>query len=145
MTKVPADSVGRCAEDSNSVWQGQTDTMFSRSLDHSYCLWNFSHGYTLPSKYGDQNLAGYFICALICALEQLPHVSVSCTTVWDYPLFLATRLLIHACVQNNMQISFCRTSGHLAAPLLHWCSGCSYSKEEALHIFLWDSILCENM
>lgn len=47
------------------------------------------------------------------------------------------------CVQNNMQVPFCRTSAHLGAPLLHWCSGCSYSKEEALHIFLWDSILCD--
>lgn len=55
VTKVPADSVKRCAEDSNSVWQGKADTMFSRSLDHSCYLWNFSHGYTLPSKHGDQN------------------------------------------------------------------------------------------
>lgn len=47
------------------------------------------------------------------------------------------------CVKNNMQIPFCRTSAHLAAPLLHWCHGHSYSKGEALHIFLWDSILCD--
>lgn len=69
VTKVPADSVKRCAEDSNSAWQGKVDTMFSRSLGHSCYLWNFSHEYTLPSEHRDQNWAQYFSCALISAVE----------------------------------------------------------------------------
>lgn len=91
--------------------------MFSRSLIIILYLWNFSHGYTLPSKHGDQNWGQYFSCALISAVEELPHIlhpSMQLALLFGSESVNSCSM----CVQYNMQIPFCRIGAHLEAPLL---------------------------